>query len=122
MRTVNDDTRAAIASDLRRKVTYVAIAKQYGVSKSTITRVARAERLVRRKKTPAQLIRDGSLSGVSASKGFVGWLLTMPDDVVNWLVEQAPQGARASDVVRAIVIDAYHDETPATGQKTGVCE
>jgi predicted transcriptional regulator len=34
----------------------------------------------------------------------------LPEKVTAWIFKQTPKGASVSDVVRAILIDAYHDE------------
>ena len=36
-------------------------------------------------------------------------LETLPIEIQSWVMEQIPQGATASDVVRAIIIDAFHE-------------
>lgn len=37
-------------------------------------------------------------------------LKTLPPEVHAWLVQQTPSGARLSETVAAILIDAYHEE------------
>ena len=37
-------------------------------------------------------------------------LYALPADVRDWLLAQVPEGATAGEFVRAIIIDAYHDE------------
>ena len=40
-------------------------------------------------------------------------LYALPDDVRDWLVAQVPEGTTIGEYVRAIIIDAYHDEVGA---------
>ena len=44
---------------------------------------------------------------------------TLPRDIQEWFSEQIPQGATASDVVRAIVIDAFYESQEHGRQSTG---
>ncbi len=134
MKTIDGFLIQAIERDLRNGFTHRATATRYGVCTGTVARVAKTFKLSPSTKTPAEHMRAGDFRTITSHQGFVGWLLSMPDEVVNWLAEEAQNGALVSDIVRGIVVDAYHAEadrltqtakktdTPATGQKTGVCE
>lgn len=42
--------------------------------------------------------------------GMIQLLNSMPPPVAHWLIDTIPEGATLSDAIRAIIIDAYHDE------------
>ncbi len=104
--------RIAIAADLRgSEDTYRAIAARHSVSLSAVGRVASESGIYRRPrgKSAADLIRSGSIRLGCGPLSFAGWLLTMPDDVINWLHSETPHTSSIADLARAIIVDAYHD-------------
>lgn len=98
--------RSAIIIDLHDGLSHTAIAARHGVGKNTVARVAEDQGLVAKRGTPADRIRRGSISP-SSHRSFNCWFLSLPDDVINWLVSETPKDAKPSDVVKAIVMDAY---------------
>lgn len=53
----------------------------------------------------------------SRFRGLTRRLEALPSDIQGWLLEQTPEGATVADVVRAIVVDAYH-ESLENGRQT----
>lgn len=43
--------------------------------------------------------------------GMVQLVVSLPEPVQDWLIDAIPEGATLSDILRAIVIDAYNEET-----------
>lgn len=44
--------------------------------------------------------------------GMVQMVAGLPEPVQDWLIDNIPEGATLTDILRAIVIDAYTDENP----------
>ena len=72
-------------------------------------------------------LRPGTISGYAAwgraqgqlsyrTKGRPELVISrLPPEVLVWLREQTPEGAAVEDTIRAIVVDAYHEERPDAG-------
>ncbi len=45
--------------------------------------------------------------------GMVQMCEGLPEPVQDWLIDAIPEGATLTDMLRAIVIDAYNEETQA---------
>ena len=45
--------------------------------------------------------------------GMVQMVAGLPEPVQDWLIDGIPEGATLTDMLRAIVIDAYNEETKA---------
>lgn len=52
-------------------------------------------------------------AGVTLGKSGRQMIIGLPDEIQNWLIGQVPEGATISDVVAAIVTDAFHDDAGA---------
>lgn len=52
-------------------------------------------------------------AGVTLGNGGRQMILALPDEIQDWLIGQVPEGATISEVVAAIVIDAFHDDAGA---------
>lgn len=48
---------------------------------------------------------------IKAGCGLMQLAASLPDDMQHWLAAQIPEGATLSDAVRAIITDAYFEDT-----------
>jgi transposase len=74
-----------------------------------------AARLGIRKGTLSNYIRRARKQGIEIpSRGHgraVSIIAALPQEVGHWLTDQVPEGAKVEEVIKAIVLDAYYEET-----------
>lgn len=61
------------------------------------------------RKTPPQNAQDHSTLLISKDMGQM--LNGLPKPIQNWLIKAIPEGATLTDMLRAIITDAYNEET-----------
>ena len=59
----------------------------------------------------ARLGFEATGENIKAGCGLMQLAAGLPDDMQRWLAAQIPEGATLSDAVRAIIIDAYFEDT-----------
>lgn len=109
-----DHLKSSILSRLKDGLTYAVIAKEHGISIDTVGRLARGHGM-RRSFPPAmrsakERIQIGSLPVSTKNMTVSTFVLTLPEDVIEWLDKETPKGSRMCDLIRAIIIDAYNGE------------